>query len=247
MERKTMYHVTKKKNLPGIRKKGLVPQIGGNAKIAECREALPHVYLCEREDVPIWLIFTQSDAVLKAKNIETSENSGYHRNYDGYSEFLYFGTVKPESLEPAAYHGKEEMEASMAKLAKGTVYWLSRLTDECIDMEWLRRTGGMGETEWERAARELADGIEYDLAIMSRIDKNALADGEYAKTLTEHSLEECAISFADHYANEGIRCYEKLLQMPEPLKGAAEKLNRFITERFPEPVRNVKEIGGWCK
>ncbi len=53
-----LYHVTEQKNLPGILREGLIPNIGGYA--AEMGEKKPHVWLFpSREDaeemIPVWL------------------------------------------------------------------------------------------------------------------------------------------------------------------------------------------------
>ena len=61
--KKVLYHVTKEKCVDSIMKHGLLPFIGPRSYVFGEQEA--HVYLCEKESVPMWKALLNADTILR--------------------------------------------------------------------------------------------------------------------------------------------------------------------------------------
>ena len=58
-----LYHVTKANLVDSIFKNGLVPFVGPRSYVSGEQEA--HIYLCDKESVPMWKALLNADTVLR--------------------------------------------------------------------------------------------------------------------------------------------------------------------------------------
>lgn len=78
-----LYHVTKRENVNSILRNGLIPQIGKSS--AMINETHNFTYLCRHEDIPYWMILTESNS---AVCVDVSGMTMTCREYGLYNEYV---------------------------------------------------------------------------------------------------------------------------------------------------------------
>ena len=94
-----LYHVTKANLVDSIFKNGLVPFIGPRSYVSGEQEA--HVYLCDKESVPMWKALLNADTVLRVvidDSILRNDKICHFCQYTGYSEYFLVKPIAPKNI-----------------------------------------------------------------------------------------------------------------------------------------------------
>lgn len=94
-----LYHVTKANLVDSIFKNGLVPSIGPRSYVSGEQEA--HIYLCDKESVPMWKALLNADTVLRVvidDSILKNDKICHFCQYTGYSEYFLIKPIAPKSI-----------------------------------------------------------------------------------------------------------------------------------------------------
>lgn len=94
-----LYHVTKANLVDSIFKNGLVPFIGPRSYVSGEQEA--HIYLCDKESVPMWKALLNADTVLRVvidDSILRNDKICHFCQYTGYSEYFLIKPIAPKKI-----------------------------------------------------------------------------------------------------------------------------------------------------
>ena len=97
--KKVLYHVTKEKCVDSIMKHGLLPFIGPRSYVFGEQEA--HVYLCEKESVPMWKALLNADTILRVivdDSILKNEKVCRTQEYSGFAEYFLIKPIAPKNI-----------------------------------------------------------------------------------------------------------------------------------------------------
>ena len=231
-EPKYLYHITSEKYVDDIMKVGLIPKLGYNSKLVD--EEKPLIYLCNREDLPYWIILTGNTTVLKVDLRGINTENSYH--YYKYSEYMIEESIGLDNIkevftqEPELEHMKElclsflkDISYSCLVIAK---YYTAKEKNITICDE--RRPNGV---------------LRGLLACLNRIDYGVLSEDEIVNYLKDYGGQG-EYTFCDEYINTGRKLYEQLIYYPEDEYTKQRKqLNEFITNHFAY-CKNLY-TGGW--
>lgn len=94
-----LYHVTKANLVDSIFKNGLVPFVGPRSYVSGEQEA--HIYLCDKESVPMWKALLNADTVLRVvidDSILRNDKICHFCQYTGYSEYFLVKPIAPKNI-----------------------------------------------------------------------------------------------------------------------------------------------------
>lgn len=97
MNKHYYYHLTMKKNISSILKKGLLPKIGDHCKQVG-DESTPRVFLCSKYDISSWAYQICADALIRIEDAGVIEEVGCWACYTAYDEFIYPMPIKAKYL-----------------------------------------------------------------------------------------------------------------------------------------------------
>ena len=246
-----LYHLTSKEKLQAILSEGIKPGNGANSILAENLKQ-PAVSLCKAADVPKWQVLLNADAIVRVSPlvwdelfaIDSRAPKAKTINYYDCEEIRCACRIPPEYLEKALLVKQTRLDQVHHDLALGYTFSLSLLCAQILNMEYAMMSEGCEIPN--KDIRELTDTVNGLTGICARIDFTKASGNEYAKLLTEDSLENCAYTFADYYFNEG-RCFEHLAKITGPLETAAKQLYECIVKNYPKEALYVEKIGGYSK
>lgn len=192
------YHVTKFRNLPSIMAFGLRPGIGERSQL--CEEAEEYIYLCEKHDIPYWMVLLQADVVL---TINTKVNICKERQYSCYNEVMTKGIISYGDMD--IVNPPDTTDARL-ELQKNYLYSL------CSEILYFVRAF---HYEHVIDTVDLNSTFDVDMKIMNTLDYQSLDRDIIKQWLLEYG-EDGEYTLLDTYMNEDTRLYQKLAEFEHP-------------------------------
>lgn len=94
-----LYHITDSESVQSILKNGLIPAIGNNSKLNSEKE--DNVYLCEYNDIWLWKLRLDKNAVLEV-DIDDKDDLSYTEYYNIcnclYKEYICHDKINPKNI-----------------------------------------------------------------------------------------------------------------------------------------------------
>lgn len=236
------YHVTKKKNIKSILEKGLIPQIGDNS--LTCGDDRPEaVWICNREDVPYWMILTDSDAVISvADNIfEEAEHKNIkimQHSYNGRREYGIMSKIPTKYLSEAESPSKEELEAANDKLAEDYMLMISQYVEQLLQL------GESFPVRKDKHSKEAAGIIKENTEnlqkLLSRINFKEADISGMRRNLAWQIYDFGQDTFVDRLDIIGEkRRYEYLEAVGGPAGKVARGFKKFLEKHIPDEILHV--------
>jgi GNAT superfamily N-acetyltransferase len=179
---KKLYHVTSRRNLPSILKRGLIPSVGEITTMGHSADAPKMVFLIEDPAGPLRGL-GHKDAI--ALEVDVTHNTIYH--FDGYG----IQELGGKYYDPAST-GPEEMEIPPVGVEDGDFF-----TFETIEPKYIKISEGFKSMKAKCEDCKDCDCEEHDDVICSDC-------GEHSEYCPEHGTECCGAKpkFSDYEPHE---------------------------------------------
>lgn len=234
------FHFTKPENVEHILREGLLPGRGDNSNLVE--EKLENVlFLSSKKSMPFWRILLDPGAMLEISDKAFSTVKAETFEYDGYTETIVHGAIKPEFIRVAKYPAVDPN--AMHRLALSCFY---TITDACVMAArfYDLRDSGPSAEELEDMRDEYTQYLISALACGEKINFAAATSDEYIKILDELA-ESGEFTMCDRFGNTDCTLWEMLTKYDEPIQQCREKaLRDLIAMSFADKVLYT-DTGGW--
>lgn len=227
---KYLYHVTDLNHANQILKEHCIKaNIGDQSKQVNDP---PAVYLCSRENIPIWQLILGKDTVLQIP-IEDISKTITKSNYTEYSEFICEENIHSEHITILTDHitEREKVQAN-EQLCCSYLWMISRLC-------WFYARLYHEQREYPY----LEDETRTILTILSHFDYSKVPEKDLKQEI-EKMREECIYSFTDTFCNTSNRLWEQLILYPtDSYSQIRRELYDFIHENL-KPIL-FENTGGY--
>lgn len=221
-----LYHVTDLCHKAEILKGNcLRPFLGENSLPCEDK---PAVYLCAREDVPMWMRILGKETVLKIGVPQSTELT--ETEYSGYREYWCEHAIYPIDIcDVTDTITAKELEHANERICCEYLWALNRL---CL--QWIQYK----EKDVVLPYSYLANATGTFLKVMNRQDYGNVPRACLEREMAEME-DSCCYAFTDCYGNTGKRLWERLAEYPDDGDGNLERtLNTFVR-------KNLMDIAYW--